>query len=89
MWNSSSESDILDFALLWQPLGGPPPENITAAFSIDIAEYHHRLRMAARSALTRLRCDNASASPERIYGLAAMTELTTTTGSPQQGSTQC
>ncbi|MEN0137787.1 MAG: hypothetical protein AAGC80_21735 [Rhodococcus sp. (in: high G+C Gram-positive bacteria)] len=71
MWNRQKDDDILDFALLWEPLGGPAPENIAAAFSIDLGEYRHRLRGAVMSQLDRLR--KGIASPERVYGLAAIT----------------
>ena len=34
MWNTHNDNDILVFALLWEPLGGPTPENVATAFSI-------------------------------------------------------
>jgi hypothetical protein len=73
MWNSLNDNDILDFALLWDPLGGPAPESIATAFSIDMSEYNHRLRGAARFQLARL--EQGTASPKHIYGLAALTAL--------------
>ena len=73
MWNRENDTDILDFALLWEPLGGPAPETVTAAFAIDISEYTHRLRKAARTQLTRLQYGVTSA--EHIYRLSAMTAL--------------
>ena len=73
MWNSRIENDILDFALLWDPLGGPSPEVVESAFSIEMSEYNHRLRVAARSQLTRLR--EGTASPQHVYGLSALVVL--------------
>ncbi|UOT03262.1 hypothetical protein MPY17_30640 [Rhodococcus opacus] len=73
MWNSRNDNDILDFAILWDPLGGPTPEAVTTAFSIEMGEYDHRLRGAARSQLARIR--HRTASPEQIYGLAALGAL--------------
>lgn len=73
MWHSDRDSDILDFALLWEPLGGPSPENVSAAFSIDISEYNRRLRAAARLQLARLQ--QGVTSSEHIYGLSAMAAL--------------
>lgn len=73
MWNSRDDNDILDFALLWAPLGGPAPENVEAAFGMDVREYTHRLGVAARVQLARLQ--RGVTSPERIYGLSAMTSF--------------
>lgn len=70
MWNSHNNNDILDFALLWQPLGGPAPENVASAFAIDFWDYNDRLRSAARSELARPRC--AATSREPIYGPSAL-----------------
>lgn len=70
MWNRHNDNDILDFALLWEPIGGPAPENVAAAFAIDIREYNHRLGGGARSQLTRLQ--QGITSPERIYGPSAI-----------------
>ena len=89
MWNSRNDNDLLDFALLWDPLGGPAPENVAAAFSIDMREYNHRLRGAARIQMARLQQGITSA--EHIYGLAAITALErqsgTSTTSPVTSST--
>ena len=73
MWNRLNDNDFLDFALLWDPLGGPAPEAVATAFSIDMSEYAHRLRGAARSQLARIR--HGVASPEHIYGLSALAVL--------------
>lgn len=73
MWNSNSDTDLLDFALLWQPLGGPSPEHVTAAFSIDIREYNDKVRAAARRQLARLR--TGTTLPAQIYGLSTITAL--------------
>ncbi|GAF43768.1 hypothetical protein RW1_009_01930 [Rhodococcus wratislaviensis NBRC 100605] len=73
MWQSHSDNDILDFALLWGPLGGPAPENVAAAFGIDISDYNRRLDAAARFQLARLQ--QGLTSPEHIYGLSAITAL--------------
>jgi hypothetical protein len=74
MWNSRIDNDFLDFALLWEPLGGPAPENVAAAFAIDMWEYHRRLQDAARFWLARFQQGTACA--ERIYGHSAITALT-------------
>ena len=55
MWNSLCDNDILDFALLWEPLGGPAPRDITAAFAIDINEYKRRLTAAVGFQVSQLR----------------------------------
>ncbi|GAF46441.1 hypothetical protein RW1_031_00220 [Rhodococcus wratislaviensis NBRC 100605] len=73
MWNSLNDNDILDFALLWDPLGGPFPENVANAFSIDMSEYNYRLLGAARFQLARL--GQGTPSPGRIYGLSALEAL--------------
>lgn len=73
MWNRNNDNDILDFALLWEPLGGPSPENVATAFSIEVAEFNHRLRGAARRQLAWLR--RGITSPDAIYGLSAITAL--------------
>lgn len=73
MWHSLSDHDILDFALLWEPLGGASPENVEAAFSIEFTEYTHRLRAAARLQVARLQ--DGVTSPDHIYGLSALAAL--------------
>jgi hypothetical protein len=73
MWNSCNDNDILDFALLWDPLGGPAPENVATAFSIDMIEYNHRLRGAAKFQLARL--EQGTACSEQYYGLSALAAL--------------
>lgn len=73
MWNSHNDNDILDFALLWAPLGGPAPENVAAAFSIDFGEYTSRLRGAAKCYLSQLL--QVVTTPERIYGPSHLQRL--------------
>ena len=73
MWNTLNDNDILDFALLWDPLGGPSPENVSNAFSIDMSEYNYRLRGAARSQLTQI--EQGTTSPGHIYGVSALAAL--------------
>ena len=73
MWNAHNQNDILDFALLWEPLGGPTPENVVSAFSIDLTEYNHRLQSAVRRQLSQLQHDITS--PEVIYALSAVAPL--------------
>jgi len=73
MWKSNSDEDILDFALLWEPLGGPAPEDIAAAFSLDVTQYRCRLRAAARFQLARI--SEGVVCPERIYGQSAIAVL--------------
>lgn len=73
MWNVHDDNDIVDFALLWAPLGGPAPDNVAAAFAVCVAEYKHRLRHAARSQLSNLQL--GTVHPERIYGSSALTAL--------------
>lgn len=71
MWHSRNDNDILDFALLWEPIGGPGPDHVAAAFSIDLREYHRRVRDAARLQLAHLQeCAN---HPDRVYALSALT----------------
>ncbi len=73
MWNIHSDSDILDFALLWQPLGGPAPTAITAAFAIDISEYKRRLTAAVGFQVSQFR--NGVTSREFVYGPSAIAAL--------------
>ena len=73
MWNSLCDNDILDFALLWEPLGGPAPRDITAAFAIDITEYKRRLTAAVRFQVSQLR--KGGTSREFVYGLSAISAL--------------
>lgn len=74
MWNVQSNNDILDFALLWQPLGGPGPQHVATAFAIDIREYHDRLRGAVSHQLSRFQ-QHGAASPECIYDIPTITAL--------------
>ena len=73
MWNAADGNDILDFALLWEPLGGPPAKNVATAFSIDLAEFNHRLRSAASSQLALLQ--HGTTSPEATYAQSALAPL--------------
>ena len=73
MWNRNNNNDILDFALVWESLGGPTPESVATAFSIEFAEFNHRLRGAARCCLSRLQ--QGITSPDVIYGLSAIAAL--------------
>lgn len=73
MWNRLNENDILDFALLWDPIGGPSPEIVATTFSIDMSEYHYRLRGAVRFQMARL--EQGTATPDSIYGLSALAAL--------------
>jgi hypothetical protein len=70
MWNSLCDNDILDFALLWEPLGGPAPRDITAAFEIDITEYNRRLTAAVGFQVSQLR--KGGTSRKFVYGLSAI-----------------
>jgi hypothetical protein len=65
VWHSRIDTDILDSALLWDPLGGPAPEGNAMAFSIEMSESKQRLRGAARLPLAHLR--KWTASPPHIY----------------------
>ena len=38
--------EILDHAIVWAPIGGPPPAAIMKQFGIGEAEYRHRLAVA-------------------------------------------
>jgi len=71
--NRHSDNDILDFALLWEPLGGPAPRDITAAFAIDIAEYKRRLTAVVGFQVSQLR--KGITSREFVYGLSAISAL--------------
>ena len=73
MWNRRRNNDILDFALLWQPLGGPAPKDIATAFSIDIDEYERLLQGAVRLKMSQLH--EGVTSPEQVYGLTAIAAL--------------
>ena len=66
LWNSRSDDDILDFALLWAPIGGPTPRNITIVISIDVTEFKHRVRDAVRLEVARL----SAVSPLRRESMA-------------------
>lgn len=69
MWNTHNDNDILVFALLWEPLGGPTPENVATAFPIECPVFNHRLRGAARRQLSRLQ--DGTTSSGIIYALSA------------------
>jgi hypothetical protein len=73
MWNRLCDNDILDFALLWEPLGGPAPRDVTAAFAIDINEYERRLAAAVGFQVSQLR--KGGTSREFVYGLSAISAL--------------
>ncbi|WP_433723175.1 hypothetical protein ACQP0C_23645 [Nocardia sp. CA-129566] len=38
------EQALIDFALLWQPFGGPPSEDILTAFGITESQFRARVR---------------------------------------------
>lgn len=73
MWNRRSDNDILDFALLWKPLGGPSPRDIATAFAIDLSEYKRRLTTAVGSQMSQIR--KGVTSREFIYGPSAISAL--------------
>ncbi|MBV6760451.1 hypothetical protein [Rhodococcus opacus] len=73
MWNAHIDNDVLDFALLWEPLGGPSPETIATAFSIEFAKFNHRLKSAARREVSRLQ--GGTTSSEVIYALSVVAPL--------------
>ncbi|MFE6925398.1 hypothetical protein ACFVAV_30595 [Nocardia sp. NPDC057663] len=54
----SEQLKLLDLALVWQPYGGPPDEEILLAFGISAPRFRHRIRriLAASSADPILRC---------------------------------
>jgi hypothetical protein len=73
MWHDDRDNDIIDFALLWEPLGGPSPNNVAAAFVLDIEEYEVRLRAAVKSKLARL--DEAVTSSDPVYSVSTIASL--------------
>ncbi|QSE92713.1 hypothetical protein JWS13_30945 [Rhodococcus pseudokoreensis] len=73
MWNKDIDSDILDYALLWEPLGGATPNDVSIAFSIEFADFSHRLKGAVRRQVDRLQ--HGGTTPDIVYGLSAITTL--------------
>ena len=41
---SSEERDLLLFADLWRPFGGPPEEDVFEYFGIDLHTFNERVR---------------------------------------------
>lgn len=82
---AAADHDILDFAVLWAPIGGPSAQHIHAAFGLAAAHYSHRLDEAVR----RYRTQRASRCAERTYLVYSDSVLTaiscgTTVGSSSQ-----
>ena len=68
------DHDILDFAVLWAPIGGPSALHIHAAFGLAAAHYSHRLDEAVR----RYRTQRASRCAERtdlVYSDSVLTAI--------------
>ncbi|MET9214652.1 MULTISPECIES: hypothetical protein [Mycobacteriales] len=40
---NSDEQQLIDFALVWQPFGGPPSDEILATFGITEPTFRHRV----------------------------------------------
>ncbi|MFE2997212.1 hypothetical protein ACFXG4_19630 [Nocardia sp. NPDC059246] len=41
---NSGEQQLIDFALTWQPFGGPPSEEVLTIFGISVPMFRHRVR---------------------------------------------
>lgn len=66
--------DVLDLAILWAPIGGPPPERIRSEFGIDVAEYRRHLATAIRIQQQRS-ADHSDISIEQLYAPSVLTTL--------------
>ncbi|EKT82033.1 hypothetical protein R1X32_08030 (plasmid) [Rhodococcus opacus] len=70
-----TSDDILDFAILWAPIGGPSAEQIRVKFSLAVEEYRRRLCDAVRSH-RRTRAEKGSrALPDRVYATSVLENL--------------
>jgi len=70
-----TSDDILDFAILWAPIGGPSAEQIRVKFSLAVEEYRRRLCDIAQSH-RRTRAEKGSrALPDRVYATSVLDSL--------------
>ncbi|MFC9356771.1 hypothetical protein ACFTZB_09345 [Rhodococcus sp. NPDC057014] len=68
------DDDLLDLAILWAPIGGPPPDRIRDLFHIEVDDYRRRLLDAIRFHRRRL-SERSRADLEHVYGSSILTEL--------------
>lgn len=72
---SYTSDDILDFAILWAPIGGPSAEQIRVKFSLAVEEYRRRLCDVVRSH-RRFRAEkDARTLPDRVYAASILENL--------------
>ena len=70
MWNRNSDNDILYFALLWQPLGGPAPNTCRRPRHPGLPRPGHRCCQRPTEPTPAGRH-----LPEHTYGIPAITTL--------------
>jgi hypothetical protein len=70
---AATDYDILDFAVLWAPIGGPSGQHIHKAFGLASVDYKHRLDEAVR----RYRAQPAGRRAQQVGPVYADSVLTT------------
>ena len=78
-----AQTNILDFAVVWFPIDGPPPDVVRTHFGIDMDEYRLRLR---GSILTEqlIPADRPSERLARVYARPVLTALLSWSQANQQ-----
>lgn len=71
-----TDEDLLDLAILWLPLGGPPPERIRRALGMNSDKYREQLKRIAHQHMQTTTA-RTPASLECVYSLVALATLTT------------
>ncbi|MFD9667118.1 hypothetical protein ACFWAY_36865 [Rhodococcus sp. NPDC059968] len=69
----SRNDDILDFAILWLPLGGPTSATIWSMFRMSAFEYRLSLADALRFHQDRL--TDGRRNLDRVYGASILSQL--------------
>ncbi|MFC9762885.1 hypothetical protein [Rhodococcus jostii] len=72
---SYTGDDILDFAILWAPIGGPSAEQIHVRFSLAVEEYRRRLCDVAQGHRRIQDKKGSRASAERVYATSVLDSL--------------
>ncbi|MHA4854472.1 hypothetical protein L1080_033810 [Rhodococcus sp. MSC1_016] len=68
------DQDILDLAILWAPLGGPPADRVSRAFGLGMSEYRQRLPLIVRFHHQQP-TTTSHASPEPVYAKSVLDGL--------------
>ncbi|MFE3254144.1 hypothetical protein ACFXPS_30370 [Nocardia sp. NPDC059091] len=67
----SDEQQLIEFALTWQPFGGPPSEEVLTTFGISVPMFRHRVR---RILITQ---GSVGSEPFRRYARSALSSYLT------------